>query len=163
MNETPPLAEALLKQDRLTPGTAPDTLIEQMRRQQTLADQRERFWFRMACGFWITAGVCFLTMAILLGVCVQASAAAGPAQERAEVRHEEVGSGPQWYVDPIMTPFFAALTIFPIAFVGGIFSSVWLLLMRRQAGQAAMQLTLAALMQEIGALKAAQASGAKPS
>jgi hypothetical protein len=46
--------------------------------------------------------------------------------------------------------------------VGGLFSSVWLLLTRRQAGQAAMQLTLAALMQEIGALKAAQAGSAKP-
>ena len=152
MNDTPLLSEQLLRQDALTPGTASALVLEQIRRQQTADEARERFWFRMACGFWIVAGVCVTITAVLAGMESQSSATAfsGPkdAVPAAKVGHVETMHS-EIHFHPIRTPFTAAGVLTPIAVLGGLFSSVCLILTRRRASRNSLQMTLAALSSEI--------------
>ncbi|HEX3316313.1 MAG TPA: hypothetical protein VHR72_15550 [Gemmataceae bacterium] len=162
---TDELSRKLLQQDGLPAGGAPDAMLELLRSQQAKADARERFWFRMASGFWIVAGICFVvavasllssvgmysTMERRTAVAVpEVPAAKPPAVPAKPVKLEEkvaIESG--FRFDTVIAAFVAAATILPVAILGGLFSSVWLMLTRRQASQATMQFTLAALTSEI--------------
>jgi hypothetical protein len=173
MSDSASLPELLLKQEALAPGTASTLVLEQIRRQQEKDEARERFWFRMACGFWITAGICVVIAAILSGAemhvsassvaVAQPPAAVGPAPvgnagEIAHPRHE-TKSGMSFH--PIRSTFMAAITLLPIAIFGGLFCSAWLMLTRRGASRANLQLTLAALSSEIRELARKQTGGEK--
>jgi ABC-type Fe3+ transport system permease subunit len=151
MSDTSPLSEQLLRQDALAPGTASALVLEQVRRQQAIDEARERFWFRMASGFWIVAGVCVTILAVLAGFESQTSVtvvsgAKGP-EEANVARVETTHTDAQFH--PIRTPFMAALMLAPIAILGGLFSSACLVLTRRRASRNSLQMTLAALSSEI--------------
>jgi hypothetical protein len=151
MSDTPPLSEQLLRQDALTPGTASTLVLEQIRRQQAADEARERFWFRMASGFWIVAGVCVTILAMLGGMESRSSATAvsGPKDaEPAKVGHIETTHS-EIHFHAIRTPFTAAGALTPIAVLGGLFSSACLILTRRRASRNSLQMTLAALSSEI--------------
>ena len=132
MNEVNLLAQELLKLDGLKSGEASKALLEQIRSIQTKAEQRERFWFRMASGFWITLALLFLIVTVLSAV---------------EAYEPQVTLGG---VGQALRPGFV------VALFGGLFSSVHFVLTRRQAGQDTMQMTLAALTQEIRELRRQQ-------
>jgi hypothetical protein len=182
MSDSPSLSELLLKQEALFPGTASTLVLEQIRRQQAKDDARERFWFRMACGFWIAAGVCVSVLAILVGGEVRMSAISRPAAppaaiarpappqaagvEEKDVPVRQAVKPAEFHIvesgltfDPIRTTGMAALTLAPIAILGGLFSSAWLMLTRRRASRANLQLTLAALSSEIRELARQRAAG----
>jgi hypothetical protein len=158
MKDKQSLSDELLKQDGLARNEATEPLVEMMRRIQAKAEQRERFWFRMACGFWLVAGICFLLVAFLGGVEAHSSArsAVGGDAPADAVKNAApvIPAEPQIDFHPVRTTFFGALLTLPVAVLGGIFSAVWLMFTRRQAGQAAMQATLVALTKEIRELKA---------
>jgi hypothetical protein len=152
MSDTPPLSEQLLRQDALAPGTASALVLEQIRRQQAADEARERFWFRMASGFWILAGVCVTIIAVLGGVeshnsvsvvTVPRDAAPEANVARTETMRAEVR------FHPLHSPFATALMLAPIAVLGGLFSSACLVLTRRRASRNSLQMTLAALSSEI--------------
>ena len=160
---TDDLSRKLLQQDAPPAGGAPDAMLELLRSLQAKADARERFWFRMASGFWIVAAICFVVAVAasltsvgtystmerraLVAVPERPDPPAVPAKP---VKLEEkvvVESG--FRFESVIAAFVAAATILPVAILGGLFSSVWLMLTRRQASQATMQFTLAALTNEI--------------
>jgi hypothetical protein len=152
MSEAPPLSEQLLRQDALVPGAASSLVLEQIRRQQASDEARERFWFRMACGFWIVAGICATITAMLAGMESRSSATAvsgsKDAEPAAKVGHVEITHS-EIHFHPIRTPFTAAGVLTPIAVLGGLFSSACLILTRRRASRNSLQMTLAALSSEI--------------
>jgi hypothetical protein len=153
MSETPPLSEQLLRQDALAPGTASTLVLEQIRRQQAADEARERFWFRLASGFWIVAGLCVTIMAMLGGTEMRSSATAVSGGVNAAVPAANVGHFETTHSDihfhPIRSPFMAAMMLAPIAILGGLFSSACLILTRRRASRNSLQMTLAALSSEI--------------
>ena len=128
MSDVKLLAEELLKLDGLKSGEASKVLLEQIRLNQTKSEQRERFWFRMSCGFWIALGLLFLL----------------------DTLFNAVQAYFLWFDTHAFLPAFA------VAMLGAIFSYVRLVLTRRQAGQATMQMTLAVLTNEIRDLKRQQ-------
>jgi hypothetical protein len=126
------LAELLLKQDGLNPGEASNVVLGQIRYLQNRAERRERFWLRLACFFWITVGMCLLAHTLIH---------AGEAYfSRLDVSN----------VDHSLLP------LETVALLGGIFSSIRLMLVQRQASQETMQVTMAVLTQEIRELKRQQ-------
>jgi hypothetical protein len=161
---TDELARQLQKQDGLAPGGAPDAMLELLRNLQAKADARERFWFRMACAFWIVSGLSFVVAAVaLLGSAGTTEtresralvAVAEPPDKEGRVPpkpvklEERVDVETTFRFEPVIATFFVAASILAVLLVGGLFSSVWLMLTRRQASQAAMNFTLAALTNEI--------------
>ena len=154
MKDKQSLSDELLKQDGLARNEATEPLVEMMRRIQAKAEQRERFWFRMACGFWLVAAICFLLVAFLGGVEAHSSVRLDAPADVVKNPAPVIPAEPQFDFHPVRTTFFGALLTLPVAVLGGIFSAVWLMFTRRQAGQAAMQATLVALTKEIRELKA---------
>jgi hypothetical protein len=124
MSEANSLSNELLKQEGLVAGKASAALLMEIQKNQARSEKRERFWFRVACAFWITAGICFLILLIAFGVY-----GTGP------------GDGAWWPLPPLI--------LLPVALAGGLFSSVWLMLTRRQVSQATMQATIASLNEEV--------------
>jgi FtsH-binding integral membrane protein len=122
MSEANSLSNELLKQEGLVAGKASAALLIEIQKNQARSEKRERFWFRVACAFWITVGICFLILVISFSV---------------------YPTAPKL---PVAT---AALLLLPVALAGGLFSSVWLMRTRRQASQATMQATIASLTEEV--------------
>jgi hypothetical protein len=132
MKESNLLAELLLKEEGLKPGHASDLLLEQMRYLQNRAERRERFWLRIACGLWIIFGLCLLSHTL--------NHALETPDSWRDIQH----------LDQALLPLDTTILL------AAIFSSVRLFFVQRQAGHSAMQLTLAALTQEIRELKRQQ-------
>ncbi|MGA2035152.1 MAG: hypothetical protein ABSG68_23130 [Thermoguttaceae bacterium] len=122
MSEANSLSNELLKQEGLVAGKASAALLMEIQKNQARSEKRERFWFRVACPFWITVGICLLILVIGFSLYPNAPKL------------------------PVAT---VALFLLPVALAGGLFSSLWLMLTRRQVSQATMQATIASLNEEV--------------
>ena len=163
MEDPKPMSTQLLQQNGLTPSVAPAALLDEIHRIQDRARRRERFWFRMACSFWIIAAACFLTLAVALPIWLFPSATPVPALNvdasttQASVVAMPAGGAPSLAAGLMVSLVFVAMMGLPVGFIGGIVSSIFLFVARREASNAMIQRTLTTLTQQVQAMGAAAA------
>jgi hypothetical protein len=142
-----------LPQDGLSQAQVPDSLLAEVRRIQSAAERRERFWFRMACASWVTAAASFIaTMGILSigrveSMSVQSLAASGPSQLAPASSRDLHTSG--WDVNPLVTAVTVLLGVLLVAAISGLVSSIRLRATRRESTAVTMQATLASLVNQV--------------